>query len=1684
MAKRNYFADIDLNQNEMQFAVLHSLGTAPSSGTEVAGQLYYDTGSNTPFFWNGSTWTSMSSATASTVPWSGVQSGTNTNQTLTVGSNTVFIIGDGTLEFQGSGAGTMTLGTSLTGAVDRTINLPNVSATSTVLAANDIPAANQFVVATGSTEGLVEYRTIQGSDITGLIDLGDLGDVTDSGAVNPAYLRWNGAAWVNVAAATVAADVDSLIDHGALAGLSDDDHSQYIINVPSSSVRNVIVPGAFDVISLTVRGAPQSIGSATYDYFIIEDQSGNDLFKIGQVSGNKQIDIANVSDFNVDTDVTLFAGHSVTFVGGGGNVSIDVPGSGITTWSLTLPVNDGSSGQFLQTDGSGNTSWQTVSVATSLDDLTDVVLTLPANPSYLRYSGSNWIDVDSNTVASDIQSAIDHGSISGLGDDDHAQYVINAPTLTSRNLVTAANAGTTPLTLRGASSQTADLFVVEVNGGQDYLVVTSAGNTIARGSIQGHGSAGTADSTGFVLDNAGIGGGPRTFTFPNNSGEILTSSATQSVSGPKTFGNEDLRFIGSNLTHGWAFTSGKSSGGVDLLNVPNVATNANLLVTTDASVTAGEIAVASSTTVGDVTFRDLLFADLPAIALDDLSDVSAAGPTDPAYLRFSGSTWQDATPAQIVSDIESSIDHGSIAGLGDDDHTQYIINAPANSTRNVIDGGANARTALSIEYDISANPGSYRPWFEILGNSGLSDTLFSVGIGTSSYEVYITDATLQVGGNSTFSGLSTFNSVVTARARVDLENNASVRLYDDDDSNYAAFDVPSNITSNYTMTLPDEGPPGNNYILSADSSGNFSWIDGSGVSVSDHGSLSGLADDDHAQYIIDAPNIGRTNVITPTDNTTPLVLRAPTGASARFGITDNAGANELLLISSTNDIQFAGDQIFFNHPDGTLGGYVLITRSSTGDGGYINLSSSGAGNGGYIIANTNGAQDAGFLAMNSNGSSRGGNIDLAAAIGTSSERAGQWTGTAGASGRGGDLVMDGSQEDAGDIDISGGSAGSPGGSILTYGGFASSGSPDLSGGHIHTYGANGTSGVRRGGNIETHGGPGGRGGDLLMVGSSSSGSAGDINTSGGVAGSGGSIFLQGGTAGSGGTINLTGSTTGDGGDIDLSAGTLVSGGSIDMSGGTVAGGSLTTSNGGGSIDTNAGTIQLGVAATRVTMQRSATAPRTVTFIDQTGSVPVFASAPGSSDLFVLSDNTTGGIKFATRGINNLSDVDTSGLSTNDLLQYNGSNWVPIDPVTVGVTDHGSLTGLTDDDHAQYIIDDPSNNTRNIIASSTNDTTSLTITASGNSGSASFDIFRIEDSANTELFSLSDDSGNFNAIFTADMNAVGFFCDLAITESNITLVNAASQSIVISMPASGVSNYSLVLPVNDGSSGQFLQTNGSGVTSWATALTSVSLNDLTDVVLTSPANPSYLRYNGSNWIDAAASQILTDIESSIDHGSIAGLSDDDHGQYIHNAPTGTRNIIQAANSTTIPLSVRANATQAVDVFVVESSGGTNYLTIANSGNATFSQDVTITGDLTVNGTTTTINTTELVVEDNIIVVNSLGTVQNAGLEVERGASANASVYFDETANEWYVDNASVALQLARKYVDSSTVVGNGVLTTFAVTHNMGTSDVIVALYDSSDNQVEVEVVITNSNTVTFNFNDAVPNLTAYKAVIVG
>ena len=97
----------------------------------------------------------------------------------------------------------------------------------------------------------------------------------------------------------------------------------------------------------------------------------------------------------------------------------------------------------------------------------------------------------------------------------------------------------------------------------------------------------------------------------------------------------------------------------------------------------------------------------------------------------------------------------------------------------------------------------------------------------------------------------------------------------------------------------------------------------------------------------------------------------------------------------------------------------------------------------------------------------------------------------------------------------------------------------------------------------------------------------------------------------------------------------------------------------------------------------------------------------------------------------------------------------------------------------------------------------------------------------------------------------------------------------------------------------------------------------------------------------------------------------------------------------------SGTIAVDSTVVRTSGDQTL-----AGDKTFSEDVVISGNLTVSGTQTIVNSSVTSLADNIIELNrdaSGAPSENAGLQVNRGSSADVFLQWNESNDVWQFTN---------------------------------------------------------------------------------
>lgn len=251
----------------------------------------------------------------------------------------------------------------------------------------------------------------------------------------------------------------------------------------------------------------------------------------------------------------------------------------------------------------------------------------------------------------------------------------------------------------------------------------------------------------------------------------------------------------------------------------------------------------------------------------------------------------------------------------------------------------------------------------------------------------------------------------------------------------------------------------------------------------------------------------------------------------------------------------------------------------------------------------------------------------------------------------------------------------------------------------------------------------------------------------------------------------------------------------------------------------------------------------------------------------------------------------------------------------------------------------------------------------------------------------------------------------------------------------------------GTDGQRLAANSSATSglSWAAH----DLDSLSDVVISTPANNQFLKYNGSAWVNAVSTEIQ----------NIADLAD------VTITSATNNQFIRYNGSAWVNSSVAeiVNINDLLDVTIT--SAGANQVLLyngsawVNTSNPTIAGNLTVSGNLTVTGTNTVINTTELHVADNVIMLNNdvTGTPsENAGVEIERGTSTNVLLRWNETSDRWEFTNDGTYYQTI--YMDTVT--------------NAQTAAYTLALADNGK-MVEMNVASGNALTVPSNANVAFP-----------
>lgn len=166
----------------------------------------------------------------------------------------------------------------------------------------------------------------------------------------------------------------------------------------------------------------------------------------------------------------------------------------------------------------------------------------------------------------------------------------------------------------------------------------------------------------------------------------------------------------------------------------------------------------------------------------------------------------------------------------------------------------------------------------------------------------------------------------------------------------------------------------------------------------------------------------------------------------------------------------------------------------------------------------------------------------------------------------------------------------------------------------------------------------------------------------------------------------------------------------------------------------------------------------------------------------------------------------------------------------------------------------------------------------------------------------------------------------------------------------------------------------------------------------------------------------------DHGSLSGLGDDDHQQYLH----------ATNNRTSVTANIETSGTLSTTNSTASTSTSTGALIV--TGGVGIGGDLNVGGDLNITGEINTINVNELVVEDKVIQLGTVSTPSDTTADqggiVLKGTSDKTIKWVDSTdawtfsehieianGKEYYINGTSVL---------SATTLGTGVITSSLTT----------------------------------------------------
>jgi len=658
-----FLSGISLETNELQHARIHPLSSAPTSPTPVQGQIYYNTGDDTVYTYDGSSWNGLASSGAMTA-W--ILEDDDGTEVSVSNAEEVKFIGSGiTTNWTDTSTGSDGDPFDLTFTVDAAqTGITSILATDVKIGEDDqtkidFETANEIHFYADNAEQVYVADGIFGPQTDSDVDLGTTG------------VRWKDAF---VDSITVTGEVD-----GASLDISGNADIDGTTNLDAVDIDGAVQLDATFTVGVDDQGYDVKLFGDTASAYLLWDTSADKLL----TAGGAVVDIVK--------DKLLIGGTAVTTTAAELNV-LDAVTAGTVTASLGVVVDSNKDiGSFRNITLTGELDAGSLDVSGDAD----IDGTLEADAITINDTaiGSIYASIEggSGIVTT---GALDSGSItSGFGNIDNGSSTLDTGALTATTGTFVGDMSFTSDTATFTSANTTDPVVIiknttnDTKGARLHFVkdkgAAGADNDII-GEIEFIGDDAAQAQTSFVKFLAQVGEADNTDEAGVLSFQVASSDGTTTglTTGLQLTGHKTSDYVDVTLGSGSSSTvtipgNLTVSGTTTTVNSTTVTLNDHNIVLDSGNSTSAVVNGAGITIEGgsgdDATFtysttgpqfemklgssyEDLQTAKLTATELDISGDVDVDGTLETDAISIGG-TDISATAAEI-----NLIDGGTVRG--------------------------------------------------------------------------------------------------------------------------------------------------------------------------------------------------------------------------------------------------------------------------------------------------------------------------------------------------------------------------------------------------------------------------------------------------------------------------------------------------------------------------------------------------------------------------------------------------------------------------------------------------------------------------------------------------------------------------------------------------------------------------------------------------------------------------------------------------------------------------------------------------------------------------------------------------------------------------------------------------------------------------------------------------------------